>query len=178
MAADDRIDGYAAAILQFAKAEGALETVGDELFRIARAFESSAELREALTDRRLPIERKLGVVEDLLGGKVSSLSMSLVSFVVGVGRGADLPAIADRLAEQAAGERDHALAEVRTAVELSDDEVARLTEALGRATGKKLEVKTVIDPSIIGGVFARVGDMVIDGSVRHRLDEVRQQLTK
>ena len=178
MAADDRIDGYAAAIFQVAQAEGALESVGDELFRIARAFESSPELREALTDRRLPTDRKLAIVEDLLEGKVSTLSMGLVSFVVGVDRGGDLPAIADRLAERAAGERDHVIAEVRTAVELSEDEVARLTEALGRATGKQVEVKTVIDPSIIGGILTRVGDTVIDGSVRHRLDEVRQQLTR
>ncbi|NQV06946.1 ATP synthase F1 subunit delta [bacterium] len=178
MAADDRIDGYAAAILQIAKAEGELERVGDELFRIARSLESSPELREALTDRRLGVDRKLGIVEDLLGDKVSSLSMGLVSFVVSVDRASDLPAIADRLAEQAAGERNHAIAEVRTAVELTGDEMARLTEALNKATGKQVEVKTVIDPSIIGGVFARVGDTVIDGSVRHRLDEVRQQLTR
>ena len=173
MAADDRIDGYAAAILQVAKAEGELERVGDELFRIARSLESSPELREALTNRRLGVDRKLGIVEDLLGDKISSLSMGLVSFEVSVDRGADLPAIA----EQAAAERNHAIAEVRTAVELTEDEVVRLTAALDRATGKQVEVKTVIDPSIIGGVFARVGDTVIDGSVRHRLDEVRQELT-
>ena len=95
---DDRIDGYAAAILEFAKAEGELDRIGDELFRIARAFESSDELRSALTDPRLPLDRKKSIIDDLLGAKSSPLAVSLVNFVVGVGRAGELSAIADRLA--------------------------------------------------------------------------------
>lgn len=178
MAAEDRIEGYATAILEIAKAEGALERVGDELFRIARALEESTELREALTDRRLPLERKKAVVDELLEGQASPLAVNLVNFVVGAGRSAELPAIADRLAERAAAERDRAIAEVRTAVPLDDETVARLAEALGRATGKQVEVKTVIDPTVLGGIAARVGDTVIDGSVRHRLTELRDVLTQ
>ena len=102
MAAEDRIDGYAAAILEVARAEGALDRVGDELFRIARTFESSGPLREALTDPRIPVERKKGVIDDLLGAKASPLTVNLIGFVVGAGRAADLPAIADRVAGRAA----------------------------------------------------------------------------
>lgn len=178
MAADDRIDGYAAAILEVAKAEGELDRVGDELFRIARTFESSSELRDALSDRRLPAERKLAITEDLLGGKTSPLAIGLVNFVVGVGRSTDLPAIADRLAERAAAERNKVIAEVRSAVDLDAATVERLTAALSSATGKDVEVKTVVDPEIVGGLVARIGDTVIDGSVRHRLDEIRETLTR
>jgi len=178
MAADDRIDGYAAAILELAKAEGELARIGDELFRIARAFESSNELREALTDPRLPVERKKAVVDDLLGDKTSSLAVNLVNFVVGLGRASDLPAIADRLAERAAGERNKVIAEVRSATELDEKTIARLAESLGKATGKDVEIKTVVDPSVIGGVVARVGDVVIDGTVRHRLEEIRDTLIR
>ena len=178
MAVDPRIDGYAAAILEVAKAEGELARVGDELFRIARAFESSPELREALTDPRLPIDRKQGVVDDLLGGKTSSLAVNLVNFVIGVGMASDLSTIADRLAERAATERNKVLAEVRTAVELDDETIGRLGESLSRATGKDVEVKTVVDPSIVGGIVARVGDVVIDGSLSHRMQELHKTLTK
>ena len=55
--------------------------------------------------------------------------------------------------------------------------VERLAEALGAATGKEVAVKTVVDPSVIGGLVARVGDTVIDGSVRRRFEELRQQLS-
>ena len=178
MAADERIDGYAAAIFEVAKAEDELERVGDELFRIARAFESSSELRAALTDPRLPLERKQGIVDDLLGGKTSSLAVNLVNFVVGVGMASDLPTIADRLAERAAAERNKVLAEVRTAVELDDETIGRLGESLSRATGKDVEVKTVVDPSIVGGIVAKVGDIVIDGSLSHRMQELREMLNR
>jgi F-type H+-transporting ATPase subunit delta len=176
MAADDRIDGYAMAILEVARAEGELDRVGDELFRVARAFESSRELRESLSDRRIPVERKLGVVEDLLEGRTSSLTLGLVSFVVGVGRAADLSAIADRVAARAAEEHDRVIAEVRTAVDLDEDQVARLAERLGRVTGKNVDVKVVVDPSVIGGIVTRVGDTVIDGSVRTRLTQIRERM--
>jgi F-type H+-transporting ATPase subunit delta len=178
MAADDRIDGYAAAILELAKAEGELERIGDELFRIARAFESSNELREALTDPRLAAERKKAVVDDLLGGKSSPLAVNLVNFVVGLGRASDLPAIADRLAERAAAARNKVIAEVRSASELDEATIARLAASLGRATGRDVEVKTVVDPSVIGGLVARVGDVVIDGTVNHRLEEIRETLIR
>ena len=178
MAADDRINGYAAAILELAKAEGELERIGDELFRIARAFESSNELREALTDPRLAAERKKAVVDDLLGGKSSPLAVNLVNFVVGLGRASDLPAIADRLAERAAAARNKVIAEVRSASELDEATIARLAASLGRATGRDVEVKTVVDPSVIGGVVARVGDVVIDGTVNHRLEEIRETLIR
>ncbi len=176
MAADDRIDGYAAAVLEVARAEGELDRIGDELFKVARAFESSRELRESLADRRIPVERKLGVVEDLLGGRTSPLTLGLVSFVVGVGRATDLTAIADRVAARAATERDRVIAEVRTAVHLDDAQVARLAEQLSRATGKDVDVKVVVDPSVIGGLVTRVGDTVIDGSVRTRLTEIRDRI--
>jgi F-type H+-transporting ATPase subunit delta len=178
MASDDRARGYASGLLEVARAEGAVARVGDELHRIARALESSAELRLALSDPRLPLERKQGIVEDLLGGRVLPLTLHLVNFVVSAGRSGDLPAIADALAAQAAAERDHVVAEVRTAFELNEETVQRLADSLSRATGKQVEVKTVIDPTLLGGIVARVGDTVIDGSLRHRLDGLRQALQR
>ena len=178
MTARDHIDGYAGAILAVAKAEGRLEEVGDELFKIARAFEASAPLRDTLADPRILVDRKQAIVADLLAGKASTLTASLVEFIVAAGRGTDLPAIADRLAEQAAGERDRVIAEVRSVVELDEETVARLAESLGRATGKRVEVKTIVDESLLGGIVARVGDIVIDGSVRHRLEQLRETMER
>lgn len=176
--ADDRISGYAAGLLELARAEGVVTRVGDELYRIARALETSSDLRLTLGDPRLPLERKQGIATDLLGGRVLPLTLNLVNLVVAGGRSRDLPAIADELAALAAAERDRAIAEVRTAFELDEETVQRLAAALSRATGKQVEVKTVIDPSLLGGVVARVGDTVIDGSLRHRLEGLRQALQR
>ena len=159
-----------------ARAEGQLEAVEDDLFRFARALEGSDELRSVLTDEAVPASRRLGVVTDLLGNRASPLSAALVSAVVAAGRSRQLPAIADGLVRRAAASRERVLAEVRSAVPLDDDQRTRMAEALGRATGKAVEVKVVIDPEVLGGVVAQVGDTVIDGSVRSRLDELRERI--
>ena len=172
----ERVEGYASAIFDVAKAEGALEQVEDDLFRFARAMESNDQLRQTLTDQALPVERRQAIVEELLGSRGSPLAAALVSFVVAAGRARDLSAIIDRLVDRAVTERQHVLAEVRSAVHLDDDHRRRLAEALSASLGKQVEVKVVVDPSVMGGVMARIGDTVIDGTVRHRLDQLREAL--
>ena len=172
----ERIHAYASALFEVARAEGALERVEEELFRVARTFEGSDELRSTLTDQAIPIERRQAIVEQLLGERASPVTTSLVSFVVGSGRARDLPAIIDRLVEEAAEARAETVAEIRTAVPIDEDRRNRLAEALGKATGKKVSVKVVVDPSLLGGVVASIGDTVIDGSVRHRLDQLKEAL--
>jgi F-type H+-transporting ATPase subunit delta len=172
----DRTDAYAAALFEVAKAEGSLAVVEEELFRIARTVEGSDELRSTLTDQAVPVERRQGIVEDLFGGKASPVTTALVSFVVGAGRSKDLPAIIDRLVERAAQERSEAVAEVRSAIPLDDSQRERLAAALGKATGKSISLKVIVDPSILGGIVAQVGDTVIDGSVRNRINQLREAL--
>lgn len=169
----DRAAAYADALLQIARAEGVVERVEDELFKLARTFEGSDQLRSSLTDAAIPVERRAGVVEELLGKRAAPLTTAIVSFIVGAGRAHDLPAIVDAFVGQAAELRSEAVAEVRSAYPLDAAQQARLAEALGKATGKKVSVKVVIDPTVIGGIVARVGDTVIDGSVRSRLEQLR-----
>jgi F-type H+-transporting ATPase subunit delta len=171
-----RVNAYANALLEVSRAEGRLADIQDELFRFARTFEGSDDLRSALSDPALPAERRVAVVDDLLGGKALKASSALASFIVGAGRANELPAIIDRFVELAAAEQRRAVAEVRTAIELTPNQTERLRQALNRATGKDVEVKVVVDPSVLGGVVARVGDVVIDGSVHHRLEQLREQI--
>lgn len=176
MANDERIDGYANALFEVASVEGSLETVENELFQIARALETNDELRTTLTDAAIPVERRQSIVEDLLNNRASPVTVALVSFVVAAGRAHDLPAIIDRLVTRAAQAKNKVVAEVRTAVPLSDDQRTRLADALGKATGKSVEVKAIVDRSVLGGVVAQIGDTVIDGSVRSRLEQLREAI--
>ena len=173
----DRIDGYANALFEVANVEGSLSTVENELFSFARALQSNDELRATLTDAAIPVERRQGVVQDLLGERASPVTSNLVSFIVGAGRARDLPAIIERLVARAAEAKDKVVAEVRTAIPLTDDQRDRLAQALNNATGKSVEIKSIVDPSVMGGVLATVGDTVIDGTVRSRLDQLRAQIT-
>jgi F-type H+-transporting ATPase subunit delta len=171
--ADDRTLAYAEALFGVARAEGTLGEVEDELFRFSQTLQGNDELRDALTNPSIPASRRQQIIEDLLGGKASSMTVALVSMVVGTGRARQLPDIIRQLVEMSAAEANKEVAEVRSAVELNDDQRKRLAEALGNATGKQVEVKVVVDPSVLGGIVAQVGDTVIDGSVRNRLDQLK-----
>jgi F-type H+-transporting ATPase subunit delta len=174
--ANDRTEAYATALLEVARAEGMLGEVEDDLFRFARVFEGNDDLRMALTDPSLPAERRMAVVEELMGGKALNVSAALASFVVGIGRAADMPAIVGRFVELAAAERSAEVAEVRSAVALSEEQRTRLATALSQATGKSVEVKVIVDESVLGGIVARIGDTVIDGTVRHRLEQLKETI--
>jgi F-type H+-transporting ATPase subunit delta len=176
MSDEGRIEGYARALFEIARAEGTIDEVEDELFRFARTYESSDSLREALTDELVPLEKRQAVVEDLLGGKATPTTVQLVSMVVGAGRGRELPAIIDRLVQRASASKNLEVAEVRTAVPLTQDQQDRLKAALTNATGKQLNLKVIVDPSVLGGIVATVGDTVIDGSVRTRVDQLKSRL--
>jgi F-type H+-transporting ATPase subunit delta len=173
---DARIEGYARALFEIARAEGSLDEVEDELFRFARSYESSEALRSALTDEMIPAAKRQAIIEDLIGGKATATPTQLVSMVVGSGRGRDLPAIIDQLVLRASSAKNLEVAEVRSAVALSADQQTRLAAALANATGKQVNLKVVVDPSVLGGIVATVGDTVIDGSVRTRLDQLKARL--
>jgi F-type H+-transporting ATPase subunit delta len=170
------IGGYAQALFAVARAENALPAVEDELYAFGKALEQHTDLRESLTDAALPVENKKAVVADLLGGRANPVTVNLLGFLIDAGHARQLPKIVDELARMASAEREHALAEVRSAVDLSPDQRERLAKALSRATGRQVDVKVVVDPSVVGGVIARVGDEVFDGSIASRLMDARQAL--
>jgi len=99
-----------------------------------------------------------------------------VSMVVAAGRARDLTGIADELVALGAAEGGRDVAVVRSAIDLTDDQKTRLAAALQQAVGTPVDVRVVIDPSVLGGLVAQVGDTVIDGSVRRRLDLLKQAI--
>jgi F-type H+-transporting ATPase subunit delta len=172
----DLARGYAQALFQVAQAEGALEQVEDELFRFARILENETRLREGLTDATLPPEHRAQMVQELLGPKASPHTTNIISFVVQQGRARELTKIIDSLVQLAAEERRKAVAEVRSAVPLDAEQRERLKEAIARATDKQVELKVLVDPSVLGGLLVRVGDQVFDGTVRRKLQMAREHI--
>lgn len=176
MAEEDRVNAYATALFEVARAEGSLERVEAELYQVARVIDGNDELRAKLTDQAIPVELRQGVVEELLEGRAQPVTKFLVSFVVGAGRARDLPKIIDRMVQRTAEDRAEAVADVRSAIPLDDDQQQRLAAALSARTGQKVQVLVSVDPSILGGIVATIGDTVIDGSVRRRLEQLRESL--
>jgi F-type H+-transporting ATPase subunit delta len=172
----DRIEAWAQALLEIALAEDHLSEVEDELFRFARIIEGNDDLRMALSNPGQPAERRAQIVDDLLENRSLQMTRAIAAFIVGAGRGHDLPAIVARFVELAAQSREHEVAEVRSAVPLDDTQVQKIAAALGRATHKNIEVRVVVDATLLGGIVATIGDTVIDGTVRHRLEQLKETL--
>ena len=172
----NRIAGYAEAMLAVARAEGAQPAVEAELARFADALRGNEELQSTLADPAVDTARRLGIIDDLLAGRAHGATAALVSLVVGAGRGGELIDIIDAAIDRAALTRNRQVARVRSAVELSDEQRSRLVDAIKASTGLDVEVQAIVDPSVVGGVVTEIGDEVIDGSVRSRLQQMRAGL--
>jgi F-type H+-transporting ATPase subunit delta len=164
---------YAAAIRAVAEAEGALDAVGTELGAIAQAVSTDAALQRTLSDRQVPLDRRLRVLDGGVMATAHPATRAAVAMLIAAERIGLVDEVATAVAEQAAAERDRSLAEVRVATALTEAQTAALRAALERTVGTSLDLRVVVDPSVVGGVRARIGDTVIDGSVARRIAQLR-----
>jgi F-type H+-transporting ATPase subunit delta len=172
----DRTSAYAQAVVALATAEGALDAVDDELVTVARAVEGNDELRRQLTDQHLPVGRRLTFVESTALEAAHPATRSVLAMLIAADRVNELTDIADEVAQLAATRRSAEVAEAYVAVPLDDAQRAALKASLERATGKTLDLKVFVDPDVVGGVRAKIGDVVIDGSLAKRLDDLRARV--
>lgn len=172
----DQIAGYAEALLSVARAEGDLDGTRSQLRDVARAVAGNDDLRSSLSNNLLPAATRSQIVDDLLAGKASDTVRALVGMVVASGRGAELTEIVDAFSDKAASASGNRVAVVRSAVALSDDQKARLAQALATSTGSPVELENIVDPEVIGGAVTTIGDTVIDGSLRTKLNQLHEAL--
>jgi F-type H+-transporting ATPase subunit delta len=164
------------AALRAAEHDGVLDDVEDELFRFARLLEREPALRAALTDPGLPDDRKSGLLRELLGERARPQTLRLVEIAVTRSRGRSVETALDELADLAAQRRQRFVAQVRVARPLDLRQEARLSTALERLYGRRVQLQVDIDPAVLGGISVRVGDEVLDGTVQRNLEAVRRKL--
>ncbi len=169
----ERHSAHARAVVMLAEADDALDAVTDELLTVARAVDANEELRQRLVDANLPLAARLAFVESDVLRVAHPTTRAVLAMLIAADRASELSRVAKEAAELAASSRDHDFAEVFVAVELDEARRQALKAALEQATGRTLDVQFVVDESVVGGVRARIGDTVIDGSVVRRLDELR-----
>ncbi len=176
-AAAERLDGYAAAVLEGLDRERTLGEIEDELFRFMRVVDGSEQLSAALTSRTVAAESRRALVVDLLSSRATPATVSLAAYATRVARPRDYPDLLAHLVDTVAAESNRRLAEVRAAVALDEAQQEQLAGALGYVAGRDVEVRVTVDPQVIGGFVATIGDTVVDGSVRHRLELLKERLT-
>jgi len=173
----DAVDQLAAeALFTIAEREGRIDAVEDELFRFGRAVSSSGDLFFALTAPALGAEHKTAIVHSLLDGRAEPETLALLTHVVTATRGRTIEDAVGELVEVAAIRRQHVAAEVTSAIALTPEQQTRLASALARIYGREVDIRTTIDPDVIGGISVRVGDEVIDGTTAHRLEQARRRM--
>lgn len=171
-----RAENYAEALIAVGNAEGDMAAIESDLHAFTNAVAGSPELQNTLSDSSVPAANRQQVVEDLLAGKASRASAAAISMIVGAGRASDLPEIARALSSRMAGNRGSAFAEVRSAVELTPEQLERLEAALSKKAGRPVTARVTVDPTVVGGLVTQIDDTVIDGSVRRRLTQMRESL--
>ncbi|GAA4387835.1 F0F1 ATP synthase subunit delta [Actinomadura verrucosospora] len=159
-----------------AEAAGRIDDLEDELFRFSRVVEGEPELRGALADPGLPAERKTGLVNALVDGKVTDATLALLTELVLRPRGRSLETGLADYGKLVAQRRQRLVALVRSPAPLSAAQRTRLAAVLAAAYGHEVHLNIEIDPTAIGGLSVQIGDEIIDGTIAGRLDDVRRRL--
>lgn len=150
--------------------------LADELLAAAAVVDSSHELELSLGDKLGDTATKLALIERLFSGKLSSNALGVVSHFVAHPRGRRLSAALKESARIVADQGGSELATITVSAPLSAEQQTRLATLLERSAGRPVRVTTIVDPSLVGGVRIQIGDDVIDGSIRSRLEDLRLQL--
>jgi F-type H+-transporting ATPase subunit delta len=161
-----------------AEKDGSLDRVEDELFRFGRIVDREPELSRLLADTTTPVDKRVGLLRDVLGGKVTPVTATLLEQAVGTPRSRNLDVTAEELSELAAARRDRYVAHVRTPVRMTGEQEQRLTDSLTRLYGRPISLQVEFDPDLLGGLVVRVGGELIDGSVAGRLAAARRSLPR
>ena len=165
---------YGEAAFQIAHEGGTEERWSEGLSLMAAVF-SDSEIAALMQEARISTADKMGLAEKALAG-VDPLVLNLARLLVHRGRTALAAQIAEAFQELVDAERGIAHALVTTAVPLSDDETRAVAEKLSEISDKQVLVETQVDERIIGGLVARIGDKLIDGSTRSQLMALKRRL--
>ncbi|MFO0603786.1 MAG: ATP synthase F1 subunit delta [Polyangiales bacterium] len=166
---------YARALYMIGVEENRLDALAREVKSLGDTVRTSAELASFLSNPVVPQAARRAVVTELLGRlTLSPVARNFALMLADRRRGHLLPDVADALAALSDERAGKVQAQVTSATALTDAQVQKVRAALERLTGKAVSVSHRVDPSLIGGMVTRIGDKVYDGSLRTRLDEIRQ----
>jgi F-type H+-transporting ATPase subunit delta len=165
---------YAQAAFEIATRDGTIARWRSDLEDIAQVLSESA-AAPVFADPKVPVERKLAIVDRVLD--IQPLARNLAKVLVQRNRAANARDVAQAFARMADDAEGIAHAQVTSAVDLTSDQLSVIEQKLSQSMGKRVRATATTDPSLLGGIVVRVGDRLVDGSVRSRLRELRRELS-
>ena len=167
---------YARALLEMAQAENITGRVEEELFRLRELLKTNPNLMQFLKDPNVKPEGKRHALNELFQGRVHPLVLNAMITISDADRANRVLPIIEEFSAQASVARKKVSGEVTTAIALDQNLLQRLADELSRVTGQNVELLQKVDPSILGGAVIQVGEQIIDGSLRHKLEQIKSKL--
>ena len=168
---------YAQAAFELALEKGEVNTWSDDLGYLAEAMVSQ-EFSEFLDAPQVAVDQKIKLIDETVGGSISPLARNLLALLASRNSASLLSDILETYQGMLDEHRGVERAELVSAVPLSDEQRSQVENMLKEMVGKEISLTVRVDPEILGGIVARVGDRVIDGSTRTRLEGLRRELVR
>ena len=170
---------YAKALFALGKEEQNIQSLRSEVARLAELLAEHSDFREVLLTPLHPAnERKAVLLKVAERAELSHLLKNFTAYLIDRRRLIDFPEIAEEFSRLADEDEGLLTAKVRSASPLDEEREQRLQRALSERTGRRVRLDIELDPTLIGGAIAQVGDLVIDGSLRTQLGQLRATLMK
>ena len=170
---------YGEALFDLAVESGSIDTLAEQIKTAELAFSENPEFLELLTHPKITKEEKLSVVEAVFKGRVDDAVTGLLTVIVEKGRCAEIPAVFANFLEKVREYRKIGVASVASATELSAEQKKRIEEKLLSQTKyESFEMQYTVDKTLIGGMVIRIGDRVVDASIKSKIERMAASLAK
>ncbi|AZR73999.1 ATP synthase F1 subunit delta [Anoxybacter fermentans] len=172
------VERYTKALFDLAVEENSLDQFNQELIEINRLLTDQPDLERLLNHPQIPDFEKRDLIKRILGSEFSPLILNFILLLIDKGRQTLLKDIIEYFQYLVKEARGIVEVQVYTAFELSSENESKLKQKLKELTGKEVELQVTVDPSLIGGIRLRIGDKVIDGSIKRHLERMREDLAQ
>lgn len=167
---------YAEAFFSIAREAGKVDEYQQEMELVVRTVDESELLKEYFAHLLIPAKEKKEVLNKLFAGQISQNTLNFVSMIIDKKREAYLDLITEQYTDMADEQRNILKAEMYSAHEIPDNDVQDLAKRLSASTGKTVQLKPLVDPSLLGGIKVRIGDQIIDATVAKKLAMLKNQM--
>lgn len=170
------VNRYATALFEIAKEQGAMTKFKEEALAIVNLLQDTPEYMSLLGHPSVVEANKLEMVQEAFGGKVADEFVGLIELIIKKSRTEYLVDILMEFIKMAKEAEGILKGMITSAMPLTNKQIAQIETNLEQSTGKTLELEVTVDPSLIGGMIVRIGDKVVDGSIKGQMDTLKSQL--
>ncbi|MFN8606111.1 MAG: ATP synthase F1 subunit delta [Vulcanimicrobiota bacterium] len=169
---------YAQALFDMARAKNQLDAQLADLVKVQLIFRDHEQLTRALQAPTIPSPVKKSILQKVLSGRVTDTTLHFFYVLVDKGREIYVDSVVESYRELLRQSRDEVKVIVQSADKLDDNLIKQVEASMKSYTGKKVELEFEVVPELLGGLLFRIGDRIIDGSIRHQLNQIHERLSK